>query len=87
MAKRVSAAKLRLDPNLRALAIYPQKGTAKTTTTLKTVGIRLSKEQATAMAKLLLALSQDHDQVDITAYRADRRKSDGTFRITVTSLE
>ena len=85
--RRVSAANVRLNPNLRALAVYPQKGTAKTMTTLQTVGIRLSREQAVDLAKLLLALSQDHEQVDITAGRDSKRKSDGTFKVTVTSAE
>ena len=54
---------------------------------LKTVGIKLSKDQAIHLARVLLAVTQDWDIIDITAYRFERRKSDGTYHITVTSYQ
>lgn len=49
------------------------------------MGIRLSKEQAIHLARVLLVVTQEWDEVDITAYRFERRQEDGTFRLTVTS--
>jgi len=54
---------------------------------LKTIGIKLSKDQAIHLARVLLAVTQDWDIIDITAYRFERRKSDGTYHITVTSYQ
>ncbi len=53
---------------------------------LKTVGIRLNKEQALHLARVLLAVTQEWNEIDLTAYRLERRKSDSTYHITVTSF-
>jgi hypothetical protein len=52
---------------------------------LKTVGIKLSKEQAIHLARVLLAASQDWKEIDVTAWRVYKRRSDNTYNVTVTS--
>ncbi len=84
---RRSPANLRVDPNVRALRVYPTEDTPRDITNLQTVGIKLSREQAIHLARVLLAMAQEHEEIDITGYRLQRRKSDGTFKVTVTSLE
>jgi hypothetical protein len=44
------------------------------------------KDQAIHLARVLLAVSQEWEEVDITAYRLKRR-ADGTYQITVTSYQ
>jgi hypothetical protein len=83
---RASPAGIRVDPNLRALAIYPTADTRRQLKNLKTVGIRLSREQALHLARVLLAVTQEWPEIDITGYRLDARKSDGTYHVTVTGL-
>ena len=39
------------------------------------------------MARVLLAVSQDWNELEVTAYRLKKRKSDGTYQITVTSFQ
>jgi len=51
---------------------------------LKTVGIKLSKDQAIHLARILLAVSQEWEEIDITAFRLKRRL-DGTYQINVTN--
>lgn len=83
---RKSPKSILVDPNVRCLRIYPVEKTNKSVKDLKTIGIKLSKSQAIHLARVLLAVSQEWDEVDITGYRLDRRKSDGTYHITVTSF-
>lgn len=83
---RKSPKSIRVDSNVRCLRIYPIEGTSKSVKDLKTVGIKLSRDQAVHLARVLLAVSQDWDEVDVTGYRLDRRKTDGTYHITVTSF-
>ena len=82
---RKAVTSINIDPNVRALRIYPVEGSHKTIDQLQTVGIKLSREQAIHLARVLLAVSQSWDQVEITARRFERRQSDGTFSVTVTS--
>lgn len=84
-SKRSSPSAVSIDPNVRCLRIYPVEDSLKTVPELKTIGIKLSREQAIHLARVLLAVTQEWDQVDLTAYRFDKRKSDGTYHITVTS--
>jgi hypothetical protein len=86
--KRQAASSIKIDPNVRCLRIYPvedNQNSTKTIADLKTVGIKLSREQAIHLARVLLAAAQEWDEVDITAWRADKRQSDGMYRLTVTS--
>ena len=75
------------DTNVRCLKVYPVEGTSRTIDELKTVGIKLSGEQAIHLASCLLLAAQEWKEVDLTAYRLDshKRKSDGTHQLTITS--
>jgi len=84
---RSSPRSIIVNPNIRCLRIYPTEDTKKDLKDLKTVGIKLTKDQAIHLARVLLAVTQDWDIIDITAYRFERRKSDGTYHITVTSYQ
>jgi hypothetical protein len=83
--KRQSASAVNVDTNVRCLRIYPTEDTKRTVTDLQTVGIRLSKDQAIHLARVLLVVTQEWDEVDITAYQLEKRQDDGTFRLTITS--
>lgn len=85
MPKRKTANAIEVDTNVRCERIYPTESTKKKIDELQSVGIKLSKEQAVHLARVLLAVTQDWDNVDITAYRFDQRKSDGSYRLTITS--
>lgn len=76
---------IRIDGNVRCERIYPIEGTIKSIDELKTIGIKLSKDQAIHLARVLLAATQEWDEINITAYRLKKRKSDETYQITVTS--
>jgi hypothetical protein len=86
--KRKAASSIKIDPNVRCLRIYPvedSRSSGKTIADLKTVGIKLSREQAIHLARVLLAAAQEWDELDITAWRVYRRQSDGTYNVTVTT--
>jgi hypothetical protein len=84
-SKRQSASAVRVDTNVRCLRVYPTEDTKRTVAELKTIGIRLTKEQAIHLARVLLVVTQEWDEVDITAYRLTKREEDGTYRLTITS--
>ena len=84
---RKSTKSIAISPNVRCLRVYPMEGTKKSISELKTVGIKLSRAQAIDLARSLLAVSQDWEEVDVTAYRLERRKSDDTYHVTVTSAQ
>ena len=83
--KRQSPGSITIDPNVRCQRIYPVEGTGKTIADLKTVGFKITRDQAIHLARVLLAVSQEWDEMEVTAYRFDQRKSDDTYHITVTS--
>jgi len=83
--KRKSASSVFVDTNVRCLRVYPTEGTKRTVAELQSVGIKLSKEQAIHLARVLLVVSQEWNEVDITAYRFDKRREDQLYRLTVTS--
>lgn len=82
---RKTATSVRVDPNIRAERIYPIEDTKKEVSDLKTVGIKLNREQAIRLATALLAMAQEYDEIDLTGHRFERRK-DGTYPLTVTSM-
>jgi hypothetical protein len=86
MGTRQSARAISIDSNVRCERIYPTEDTKRTIADLQTVGIRLNKEQAIHLARVLLAVTQEWDEVDITGYRFRRRQDDGTYLLTVTSM-
>jgi hypothetical protein len=81
---RKSVKSITIRPNLRCQRIYPVGGTKRAVEELVTVGFKLTRQQAIDLARVLLAVTQDWDEIDITGFRLDRR-SDGTFQMTVTS--
>jgi hypothetical protein len=86
--KRKAASSIQIDTNVRCLRIYPVEdnpASTKTIADLKTVGIKLSRDQAIHLARVLLAAAQEWDDIDITAWRVSKRKSDGTYGVTVTT--
>src|SRR5688500_4082820 len=86
--KRHAASSIKIDPNIRCLRIYPvedNRNSTKTIADLKTVGIKLSRDQAIHLARVLLAAAQEWDEIDITAWRVYKRQSDSTYNVTVTT--
>lgn len=83
--KRQSAGALSIDTNLRCLRVYPTEDTKRIVSDLQTVGIKLSRDQAIHLARVLLAVTQEWEVIDITAYRFEKRQEDATYRLTVTS--
>lgn len=83
--KRQSAVAVSIDTNVRCLRVYPTEDTKRIMSNLQTVGIRLTKEQAIQLARVLLAVTQEWSELDITAFRFEKRQDDGTYRLTVTS--
>lgn len=83
--RRVAPSSVRIDANVRCQRIYPTEATRKNVDELKTIGFRLSGQQAIHLARVLLAVAQDWDDIDVTGYRLAPRKRDGTYQITVTS--
>ena len=84
---RQSVKQIEVDTNLRCLRVYPVEGSKKTISELKTVGLKLSKEQAIHLARILLVAAQEWGELEITAYRTKTRGSDNTYQITVTSSQ
>jgi hypothetical protein len=82
--KTINAVKV--DTNVRCTRVYPREDTKRQMSELKTVGIQLNREQAAHLGLVLLMAAREWDQIDITAYRFDRRSEDGSYRLTVTSL-
>jgi len=83
---RKSVGSIKVESNVRCMKLYPTEDTRKNVADLKTIGIKLSKEQAIHLAKVIIAACQEWEEIDITAYRFDKRQSDGTYHITVTSF-
>ena len=81
---RKSATSIKISPKLRCQRVYPIKGTKKAVEELKTIGFRLNRDQAINLARVLLAVSQDWSDIEVTAFRS-KRFSDMTFPITVTT--
>lgn len=83
---RKTVKSLTVDQNVRCTHVIPMKGSAKTIENLKTIGFTLNRDQALHLARVLLAATQEWETMNVTVYRLRRRKSDGTFNLTVTSL-
>lgn len=82
---RKSSKSIILDSNIRCSKVYPKENSNKTMNQLKTIGIKFTKDQAIQFARVLLAVCQEWEDIDITAYRMKKRKTDDTFPITITS--
>lgn len=70
---RKSPKGIAIDPNVRCLRVYPTEETDKGVKNLKTIGIKLSRDQGIHLARVLLAVTQEWDEIDITAYRLMKR--------------
>jgi hypothetical protein len=81
---RKSATSVTISPKLRCQRVYPVQGTKKAVAELKTVGFKLTQDQAINLARVLLAVSQNWASIEVTAFRS-KKFSDGTFPITVTT--
>ena len=84
---RRSIRSVTVNPNVRCQRLYPTEDTRRTVADLQTIGIRLKREEAIHLARVLLAASQEWDEIDVTGYRLRRRARDGTYGITVTSRQ
>jgi len=82
---RKSAKSITINPNVRCQRIYPVEGTKKVVEELETIGFKMTREQAVDLARVLLAVTQDWQEIDVTGFRHEKRRSDGTFRLTITS--
>jgi hypothetical protein len=82
---RKSPKSIQVDANVRCQRIYPVEDTRKEVSQLKTIGIRMTRDQAIHLARVLLAVSQEWRMIDITGRRFKKRQSDGTYELTVTS--
>ena len=83
--KRQTASAVSVDTNVRCLRVFPTEDTKHAVSDLQTVGIRLTREQAIHLARVLLVVTQEWDEVDITAFRFEKRREDGSYRLTITS--
>jgi hypothetical protein len=73
---------LTVDTHIRCRQIYPKEAEAAYAN-LKTVGVRLSQEEALHLAAALLAAAQEWQEVELVVHRFDRRKSDNTYLLSV----
>jgi len=84
--KRKSATSLTLNPNVRCNKVYPTaESKIEKLSDLKTIAIKLTPDQATHLARVLLAASQEWHEIDLTVFRFERRKADNTYQLTITS--
>ena len=79
--KRISPKSITVKSNLKVDKVYPLLETRKTMGELKTIGVQLSKSQAIELSRILLAVTQDWEVVDLTFYR--KPSGDGKFRGTI----
>ncbi len=73
---------LTVDTHIRCQQIYPKEHEAQYRE-LKTVGVRLSQNEARHLAAALLAAAQEWQEVELVVHRFDKRKSDNTYLLTV----
>lgn len=65
---RKSPRSVSVNTNVKCLQLYPTEDTKKSITDLKTIGIRLSREQAVHLCRVFLLVSQDWEKIEITGY-------------------
>lgn len=84
--KRQTVRTAKIDTNVRCGRIYPIEDSKRQVSELKTVGLALNREQAIHLATVLLVAAQSWNEINITGWRFNKRSSDGSYQITVTSL-
>ncbi len=65
---------VKVDMHLRCLKVYPPEGADPNLDALPTVGVKLSREQAVALARVLLAGAQEWDEMELVAFRGEKSK-------------
>ncbi len=83
--KRKTVRSITVDSNVRATRLSPVESNEGAIAGLKTVGMTFTRQQAVHLSTVLLAAAQEWDTITITGYRFDRRKTDGTYHVTVTT--
>ena len=87
LKKRSYASNIKINGNIKCQRVYPVEDEGsrnKTIQDLQTIGIKLSSDQAIKLARVLLAVSQEWNEIDLTAWR--KRQSSGEYKLTVTSM-
>ena len=87
LKKRRYGSNIKISGNIKCQRVYPvedEKSRNKTIQDLQTIGIKLSSDQAIKLALVLLAASQEWNEIDLTAWR--KRQSSGEYTVTVTSM-
>lgn len=90
---RTTVKGITIDQNVRSRRVWPVEDTENTSCPAKhsekwrgdTVGFRLTKEEAIHLARVLLAVTQEWEEIDVVAWR-HKRNNDGSYPVTVTSL-
>jgi hypothetical protein len=91
---RQSVKQLTVNQNVRCESIYPDPDEPHTDCPAghsarwkgDTIAFHLTRQQAIDLAKVLLVGSQEWDSMTVTAFRTHKRKSDGTYPVTVSAL-
>lgn len=73
---------LTIDMHVRCQQVFPQESEAAYRE-LKTMGVRLSREEALHLARAILAATQEWEEVELVVHRFDRRPSDRTYLLAV----
>jgi hypothetical protein len=71
-----------IDTHVRCLQVFPKENEAGFKD-LKTMGLRLSRDEALHLARALLAATQEWEEVELVVHRFDKRKSDNTYLLSV----
>lgn len=83
--KRQTIRQTDTDTNVRCKRINPVEDSKRQISDLKTVGLTFNKQQAVHFATVLLVAAQRWEEINVTGWRFHKRKSDGSYQITVTS--
>lgn len=73
---------LTIDTHVRCLQVFPKEKQAAYKD-LKTMGVKLSREEALHLARAILAATQEWEEVELVVHRFDKRKSDNTYLLSV----
>lgn len=61
---RRAAKSITIDANVRCQRIYPVPGTKKVVKELDTIGFKMSRQQAIDFARVILAVTQDWQEIE-----------------------
>ena len=74
---RLAATDVRVDPNIRRATVSPTSDTKKSIEELPTIGLRTTRDQAIRLARVLLTVTQDRDDVELAAKRFEIARPTG----------